>query len=103
MNTRRSCGADAVLESLVRSAVQAGAPAAVAEEARRITADRLFGERSGRVRDRERAESYFWGVVRRRALRGDAPAIARLMVEASLAAELREAGHIPEPAMRAAI
>jgi hypothetical protein len=87
------------LDSLVRSAMSAGAPARVAEEARRITEAR-FGSGQARAR-RERLESYFWGVVRRRALSGGAPAIARLLVAASLASELAEAGHTSDAIARA--
>ena len=90
---------EGALEALVRSAVSAGTPVPVAEEARRVTAARFPGGR-GTVADRSRAESYFWGVVRRRALTGQAPAIARLIVAASLAAELREAGHPAEAVAR---
>ncbi|HEY5548523.1 MAG TPA: hypothetical protein VIL17_02880 [Coriobacteriia bacterium] len=43
-----------------------------------------------------RAEAYFWGVIRHRALQGAAPAVTRLLVIASLERELREAGHTPE-------
>jgi hypothetical protein len=45
-------------------------------------------------------EAYFWGVVRRRALQGAAPAVSRRLVIASLEFELREAGHTPEAISR---
>lgn len=90
----RTTTTEHALDSLVRSAMSAGAPARVAEEARRVTEAR-FGPGPAKAR-RERLESYFWGVVRRRALRGGAPAIARLLVAASLASELAEAGHTPD-------
>jgi hypothetical protein len=41
-------------------------------------------------------EAYFWGVVRRRALQGAAPAVTRRLVIDSLERELREAGHTPD-------
>jgi hypothetical protein len=99
--TQRTC--DGALEVLVRSAVAAGAPAPVAEEARSVTASRFSTLWERQRVDRARIEAYFWGVVRTRALRGQAPAIARLMVAASLASELREAGHPPEVVARALI
>ena len=100
MNIASSCVSEGTVEGLVRAALSAGAPRPVAEEARRATAARFPGG-PAREADRIRAESYFWGVVRRRALSGQAPAIARLIVAASLAAELREAGHAPEVVGRA--
>lgn len=93
MHTKESHSASGALEPLVRSAMAAGAPAAIAEEARRVTVSRFPSAVRGTRAERERAEAYFWGVVRRRALSGHAPAIARLIVEASLAAELQAAGH----------
>jgi hypothetical protein len=103
MEAQTSRKAEGVLDSLVTSAVTVGAPLRVAEEARRATAAR-FGSSPDRVRaDRVRVESYFWGVVRRHALSGKAPAIARLIVAASLASELGQAGHAPEVVARALI
>ena len=83
----------APLAGLVATAVRAGAPLPVAEEARRATAVRFA--RGGR-RSATRTEAYFWGVVRRQALRGGAPAITRALLMTSLAAELTDAGHAPE-------
>jgi len=82
--------------SLVTRAVAAGAPQPVAVEAMRITRARF--PRRGAVEGRmsARAEAYFWGVIRHRALQGAAPAVTRLLVIASLERELREAGHTPE-------
>jgi hypothetical protein len=94
---------DSVLDALVRSALAAGAPAAVADEARSITALRFASLRERQRVERSRVEAYFWGVVRKRALTGQAPAIARLIVAASLASELREAGHPAEAIARALI
>jgi hypothetical protein len=87
---------DHMLEALVTSARSAGTPEEVAQEARRATAARFVPERGLRRAAPPRVESYFWGVVRRRALNGYAPAVARLLVAASLAAELEEAGHPAE-------
>lgn len=82
--------------SLVTRAVAAGAPQPVAVEAMRITRARF--PRRGAVEGRmsARAEAYFWGVIRHRALQGAAPAVTRLLVIASLERELREAGHTPD-------
>jgi hypothetical protein len=100
MDTRISPTVEGVLDTLVRAAVTVGAPPPVAEEARRAT-QALFKERSVRAgADRVRAESYFWGVVRRRALRGEAPAIARMIVAASIAADRSEAGLPPDAVVR---
>jgi hypothetical protein len=93
MNSKISRGTSAAFGSVARAAVSVGTPAAIAEEARLATSAR-FPAGPGRTRaERERAEAYFWGVVRRRALSGQAPAIARLIVEASLASEMAVAGH----------
>jgi hypothetical protein len=101
MDSHSSHDTDSLLDGLVRSAVAAGAPAPVAEEARRITAAR-FPRIAGRATAHPaRAEAYFWGIVRRRALTGGAPVIARLIVASSLASELRAAGHAPEAIARA--
>jgi hypothetical protein len=100
MNTQMSRNPEGVLDRLVRSAVCAGTPEQVADEARRVTAARR-GARGTTSAERARTEAYFWGVIRRRALTGAAPAIVRIMVAASLASELREAGHAPEAIARA--
>lgn len=85
-----------VLGTLAERALAAGTPQAVAVEAVRAT-EALFGpRRGGRRASRARMEAYFWGVVRRRALQGAAPALSRRLVIASLESELREAGHTPE-------
>lgn len=102
MDTKVSRGADGILDTLVTSAVRAGTPMIVADEARRATLAILRSSRPT-ASERERAEAYFWGVVRRRALAGRAPAIARLIVAASLASELTEAGHSAEAVARAII
>jgi hypothetical protein len=94
---------DGTLDALVSSAVAAGTPVSVAEEARSITAARFAPMRERHQSDSSRVESYFWGVVRKRALTGQAPAIARLLVAASLASELREAGHAPGAVARVLI
>jgi hypothetical protein len=85
-----------LLGALATSALAAGTPRAVAAEAVRATSAR-FPRRSGSERaTRARIESYFWGVIRRRALEGAAPAVSRRLVIASLERELLEAGHTPE-------
>jgi hypothetical protein len=81
----------ASFDDLVASAVRAGAPIPVAEDARRATMRRFDGS----VGVTSRVEAYYWGVVRRRALRGAAPRLTRSLLAASLAAELTEAGHSP--------
>jgi hypothetical protein len=94
---------DTVLDSFVRSALLVGSPVSVAEEASRATRRRFTARMLRTGAGRRRAESYFWGIVRRRALAGRAPAVARLIVAASLASELAEAGHRPEAVARALI
>ena len=69
----------------------AGVPDRVVEEALRAT-EAKFRRGAGR-RAQWRVETYFWGVVRRRALDGGAPRLGDTMVLASLAEELRGAGH----------
>jgi hypothetical protein len=88
------------LGALAERALAAGTPQAVAAEAVRATSAR-FPRRSDSDRvSRARLESYFWGVVRKRALQGAAPAVSRRLVIASLERELREAGHTPEAIRR---
>ena len=87
-------------ESLVSRAVAAGTPEHVAAEAMRITCARIPVGGTGDGRMSTRGESYFWGVIRRRALQGAAPAVSRRLVSASLEHELREAGHPPEAIRR---
>ena len=89
------------LDALVASALAAGTPDLVAEDARSVTARRFCAAVARTRVDAARMEAYFWGVVRRRALSGQAPSIARLIVAASLASELREAGHAPDAIARA--
>jgi len=103
MNGHAQNALDSSLQRLVANAKSAGAPDRVAEEARQLTAARFLAEGAPRHIAPPRLESYFWGVVRRRALSGGAPAIARLIVAASLAAELSEAGHSSESVARVAI
>jgi hypothetical protein len=84
------------LGALAERALAAGTPRAVAAEAVRATSAR-FPRRSDSERvSRTRIESYFWGVVRKRALQGAAPAVSRRLVIASLERELLEAGHTPD-------
>lgn len=89
-----------VLGELAQRARAGGAPREVAAEALRVTQAR-FPRTSGTTRAaRARMEAYFWGVVRRRALQGAAPAVSRRLVIASLEVELREAGHSPDAITR---
>jgi len=89
-----------VLGTLADRALAAGTPQAVAVEAVRATEARFGPRRGGGRPSRARLEAYFWGVVRRRALQGAAPAVSRRLVIASLESELREAGHTPEAITR---
>jgi len=86
--------------SLVARAIAAGAPEFVAAEALRATRTRFPGRAKEGMPLSSRAEAYFWGVIRRRALQGAAPAVSRRIVIASLERELREAGHTPEAIRR---
>jgi hypothetical protein len=91
-NTLDGTAAARSLTMLEAAAIRAGVPAATADEARRATAARfrvpgIEAALSGRV------ESYFWGVIRRRALTGGAPALRASMLALSLATELAAAGH----------
>lgn len=86
--------------TLVARAVAAGTPRSVAAEAMRTTRSRLPGRGAADAPVTARAEAYFWGVIRRRALQGAAPAVSRRLVIASLELELREAGHTPEAIRR---
>ena len=99
MERTHSSRPGAEFDRLVATAARAGAPASVAEEARRVTAAR-FAAATRDGSSTGRAEAYFWGVVRRRALRGDAPAIARSLLVTSLAADLADAGHTPDAVAR---
>jgi hypothetical protein len=94
---------DTALSRLVAAATSAGAPERVAQEARRVTATRFLAEGASRQVAPARMESYVWGIVRRRALAGGAPAIARLIVAASLAAEFGEAADSTGSMARASI
>jgi hypothetical protein len=98
MERERSSGLHAVLDRAVAVATGAGTPPEVASEARRATQARFSG--SGQRGLARRAEAYFWGVLRRSALRGRAPGLSQSLVAASLAAELVEAGYGAEDAHR---
>jgi hypothetical protein len=91
--TRHHAPAGAELAGLVERALFDGVPARVAEEARRAAAAK-FGAAGSRGVS-HRAEAYFWGVVRHRALRGAAPSVRDRLLVTSLVEELREAGHGP--------
>lgn len=91
--TRHDAPAGAEFTGLVGRALSDGVPARVVEEARRAAAAK-FGAASSRGVS-HRAEAYFWGVVRHRALRGAAPSVRDRLLVASLVEELREAGHGP--------
>ena len=82
------------VRSLTRQAtLNRGVPAEVADVAKRAAISR-FGE-LGQARldtaTRRRIAAYFWGVVRRRAIR-TSPTYATRMVRAALVADLAEAG-----------
>jgi len=85
-----------LLRALSERALAAGTPRAVAAEAVRATSSRFPRRGEGGRVSRDRVEAYFWGVVRRRALQGAAPAVSRRLVIESLERELQEAGHTPE-------
>jgi hypothetical protein len=89
-----------LLGALAQRALAAGTPHAVAAEAVRATSSRFPRRCEGDRVSRGRIEAYFWGVVRRRALQGAAPAVSRRLVIESLERELREAGHTPEAIRR---
>jgi hypothetical protein len=74
----------------LHSAVALGTPEGVADDALAVTR-RKFGRAWS-----ERSEAYFWGIVRRRALRGQAPRVSRRLVLDSFARELADAGHSPQ-------
>lgn len=86
--------------SLVSRAVAAGTPEMIAMEAMRATRARITGGGTADGPMGARAEAYFWGVIRRRAFQGAAPAVSRLLVMASLERELRVAGHDSEAIRR---
>jgi len=85
-----------VLDRLAGQALAAGAPHAVVAQAVNATAARFPRRSEGGRIPGARLEAYFWGVIRRRALQGAAPAVSRRLVLDSLERELREAGHTPE-------
>ena len=89
-----------LLCDLAERALAAGTPRAVADEAVHATSARFPRRSKGDRVSRGRIEAYFWGVVRRRALQGAAPALSRRLVIESLEHELREAGHTPEAIRR---
>ena len=76
-------------DRLLRQAVGAGSPPQVAEDAAAATTLK-FGDEWG-----QRAAAYFWGCVRKRALRGEAPGASQRLVLAGLAADLAAAGRAP--------
>lgn len=88
------------ISPLVLRAIAAGTPEPVAAEALRVTRTRFPGRGASDGALSARSEAYFWGVIRRRALEGAAPAIGRRLVIASLERELEEAGHPPEAIRR---
>ena len=82
--------ATSVRDGIVRRAVEAGSPEQVAAAAAGVTAAK-FGDSWD-----ARAEAYFWGCVRRRALRGEAPRLSQRLVLAGLAQDLAAAGRGPD-------
>jgi hypothetical protein len=83
-------GTGSLRDSIVRRAVEAGSPEQVAAAAAGVTAAK-FGDAWD-----ARAEAYFWGCVRRRALRGEAPRLSQRLVLAGLAQDLAAAGRGPD-------
>ena len=79
----------ALRASLLRQAVEAGSPPHVAQDAAVATGSKFGEEWDGR------AAAYFWGCVRKRALRGEAPEASQRLVLAGLAADLAAAGRAP--------
>jgi hypothetical protein len=82
------------MDDLASRAVRMGVPPLVVKEA--VTAARAKFSAGSARRAKVREEAYFWGVVRRCALRGAAPRVGETLVLASLAQELRNAGYGPE-------
>lgn len=85
-------------ERLLAEAAARGVPAAMATHAARVTRERLGREADpASEAGRRRWRAYFWGVVRRSALRGrrDGGATAHLLVLTSMAEDLRGAGYGP--------
>lgn len=84
-----------LVSRLVRDAVsRRGVPLALAEEARRATTRRFAAHPAGAVPDAT-IRRYFWGTVRRMAMRSrgeDAARLRQLLVLASIARDLREGG-----------
>lgn len=88
--TTKTARFDGMLEDLALRAAESGVPEGVVVEAREAVRAK-FSAGVG-ARESQRLEAYFWGVVRRRALRGAAPRLGDTLVLASLAEELRGAG-----------
>lgn len=98
MQTTHDRSTTGSLATLCTRAARAGVPDGTAREARMVTASRFAIDGDSPVS--RRAESYFWGVVRRRTLRGAAPRFADSLLALSLATELASAGHGPEKIRR---
>jgi hypothetical protein len=92
--SKRDSGA-AWVERLTSAARRQGAPEATVRDACDATSRRIGPLEVLEPSRRARAEAYFWGVVRRRALSGDAPAVRERLMVTSLAGELAYAGHTP--------
>ncbi|MDO8964219.1 MAG: hypothetical protein Q7W30_06985 [Coriobacteriia bacterium] len=88
--TDRKHSTSRVLDRLRADAELRGTPEAVAAAA--VAATTAFASATRGV-TQSRIENYFWGVVRRYALRGDAPAMRVALLAASLEDELVRAGH----------
>jgi hypothetical protein len=88
----RSCGTVRLLDSLTLDAAAGGVPVSVADEARRAAEQRFHA--AGRPSP-ARVTAYFWGVIRRRALRGGAPIMRERLLVTSFVEELTVAGHAP--------
>ena len=88
----RSDAVGRLLDTLAEDATGRGVPAPVADEARRVAAGRF---RAACRPSRPRVEAYFWGVIRRRALRGGASSMRQWLLMTSFVEELTAAGHAP--------
>ena len=83
--------------SVVERAVAVGTPRHLVESALDVTRRNLGPSWT------PRSEAYFWGVLKRRALRGEAPSVTSRLVVDSFVRELRDAGHTAEHAYAEAV
>ena len=81
-----------LMRTLAADATASGVPGPVADEARQAVARRF---RDAQRLSAPRAEAYFWGVIRRRALSGGVPVMRQQLLLTSFVEELTAAGHAP--------